>query len=111
MRVMALGPKNPHGLEGSPLYDALNVAKLNATFNLKELYGPNAAAFGEHLGELRQAAAADPADPTAGFLLGYHLWFLGETAEAVRLFKRAARQANDNGVIERFLVEAEGKKA
>ena len=36
LRVMALGPKNPHGLEGSPLYDALNVGKRNATFNLKD---------------------------------------------------------------------------
>jgi benzylsuccinate CoA-transferase BbsF subunit len=33
---MALGPKNPHGLEGSPLYDVLNVGKRNATFNLKD---------------------------------------------------------------------------
>ena len=36
LRVMALGPKNPHGLEGSPLYDVLNVGKRNATFNLKD---------------------------------------------------------------------------
>jgi predicted Zn-dependent protease len=80
-------------------------------FNLKELYGPNAAAFDEHLGELKKAAAADPTDPTLGFLLGYHLWFLGEKAEAVKLFRRAARQVKDRGLIERFLAEAEGKKA
>lgn len=36
LRVMVLGPKNPHGLEGSPLYDVLNVGKRNATFNLKD---------------------------------------------------------------------------
>jgi crotonobetainyl-CoA:carnitine CoA-transferase CaiB-like acyl-CoA transferase len=36
LRVMALGPKNPHGLEGSSLYDVLNVGKRNATFNLKD---------------------------------------------------------------------------
>ena len=42
LRVMALGPKNPHGLEGSPLYDTLNVGKRNATFNLKD---PRAVAF------------------------------------------------------------------
>jgi len=36
LRVMALGPKNPHGLDGSPLYDVLNVGKRNATFNLKD---------------------------------------------------------------------------
>jgi Flp pilus assembly protein TadD len=80
------------------------------TFRLKELYGPNAA-FDEHLKELKQAAAANPADPTLGFLLGYHLWFLGEKAEAVKLFKRASRQVKDRGLIERFLAEAEGKKA
>ena len=81
------------------------------TFNLKELYGPNAAAFDEHLGELKKAAAAEPTDPTPGFLLGYYLWFSGEKAEAVKLFKRAARQVKDRGLIERFLAEAEGKKA
>jgi len=36
LRVMALGPKNPYGLEGSSLYDVLNVGKRNATFNLKD---------------------------------------------------------------------------
>ncbi len=35
LRVYALGPNNPHGLEGSVLYDALNVDKRNVTFNLK----------------------------------------------------------------------------
>ncbi len=79
------------------------------TFNLKELYGPNAAAFDEHLAELKKAAAAEPNDPTLGFLLGYHLWFLGEKTEAVKLFRRAAQRVKDAGVIERFLREAEGK--
>ncbi|HZJ27456.1 MAG TPA: CoA transferase, partial [Acidimicrobiia bacterium] len=35
LRVYALGPDNPHGLEGSPLYDGLNVGKRNVLFNLK----------------------------------------------------------------------------
>ncbi len=35
LRVYALGPKNPHGLEGSPLFDGLNVGKLDVSFNLK----------------------------------------------------------------------------
>jgi benzylsuccinate CoA-transferase BbsF subunit len=35
LRVYALGPDNPHGLEGAPMYDALNVGKLNVTLNLK----------------------------------------------------------------------------
>ncbi len=37
LRAMALAvPDNPHGLEGSPLYDGLNVAKRNLTLNLKQ---------------------------------------------------------------------------
>ena len=35
LRVYALGPKNPHGLEGAPMFDGLNVGKRNVTFNLK----------------------------------------------------------------------------
>jgi len=36
LRVYALGPDNPHGLEGSELFDALNVGKRSVTLNLKE---------------------------------------------------------------------------
>jgi benzylsuccinate CoA-transferase BbsF subunit len=36
LRTMALAiPSNPYGLEGSPLYDGLNVGKRNLTLNLK----------------------------------------------------------------------------
>lgn len=35
LRVYALGPDNPHGLEGAPMFDGLNVAKRDASFNLK----------------------------------------------------------------------------
>ena len=35
LRVYALGPNNPHGLEGAPMYDGLNVGKRNVTLNLK----------------------------------------------------------------------------
>jgi crotonobetainyl-CoA:carnitine CoA-transferase CaiB-like acyl-CoA transferase len=35
LRVYALGPDNPHGLEGAPMYDGLNVGKSNLTLNLK----------------------------------------------------------------------------
>jgi len=35
LRVYALGPDNPHGLEGAPMYDGLNVGKRNVTLNLK----------------------------------------------------------------------------
>lgn len=35
LRVYALGPDNPHGLEGSHLFDGLNAGKLSVTLNLK----------------------------------------------------------------------------
>jgi crotonobetainyl-CoA:carnitine CoA-transferase CaiB-like acyl-CoA transferase len=35
LRVYALGRDNPHGLEGAPMYDGLNVGKRNVTLNLK----------------------------------------------------------------------------
>lgn len=35
LRVYALGPDNPYGLEGSPLFDGLNAGKLSVTLNLK----------------------------------------------------------------------------
>jgi crotonobetainyl-CoA:carnitine CoA-transferase CaiB-like acyl-CoA transferase len=35
LRTMVLGPDNPHGLEGSGMYDGLNVAKRHITLNLK----------------------------------------------------------------------------
>ena len=36
LRAMAVGPKNPHGLEGAPMYDGLNAGKRNLTLNLKK---------------------------------------------------------------------------
>jgi len=36
LRVYALGPDNPHGLEGATMYDGLNVGKRNVTLNLKK---------------------------------------------------------------------------
>jgi benzylsuccinate CoA-transferase BbsF subunit len=36
LRVYALGPDNPHGLEGAPMYVGLNVGKRNVTLNLKQ---------------------------------------------------------------------------
>ena len=35
LRVYALGPDNPHGLEGAPMFDGLNVSKRSVTLNLK----------------------------------------------------------------------------
>jgi crotonobetainyl-CoA:carnitine CoA-transferase CaiB-like acyl-CoA transferase len=46
LRVYALGPKNPHGLEGSDLFDVLNVGKKDVTLNLKH---PDAVAIVKRL--------------------------------------------------------------
>src|SRR5256885_4669383 len=39
LRVYALGPSNPHGLEGSGLFDGPNPGKLSVTLNLKHPEG------------------------------------------------------------------------
>jgi crotonobetainyl-CoA:carnitine CoA-transferase CaiB-like acyl-CoA transferase len=39
LRIYALGPGNPHGLEGSPLFNALNVGKRSITLDLKDAKG------------------------------------------------------------------------
>ena len=39
LRLYALGPGNPHGLEGSPLFNALNVGKRSITLALKDAKG------------------------------------------------------------------------
>ena len=39
LRVYALGPQNPHGLEGAPMFDGLNVSKRSVTLNLKHEKG------------------------------------------------------------------------
>ena len=39
LRIYALGPGNPHGLEGSALFNALNVGKRSITLNLKDAKG------------------------------------------------------------------------
>jgi crotonobetainyl-CoA:carnitine CoA-transferase CaiB-like acyl-CoA transferase len=39
LRTYALSPKNPHGLEGSDMFDALNVNKLGVTLNMKHPRG------------------------------------------------------------------------
>jgi crotonobetainyl-CoA:carnitine CoA-transferase CaiB-like acyl-CoA transferase len=39
LRVYALGPGNPHGLEGAPMFDGLNVSKRSVTLNLKNPEG------------------------------------------------------------------------
>lgn len=39
LRVYALGPDNPHGLEGAPMFDGLNVGKHGVTLHLKHPKG------------------------------------------------------------------------
>ena len=39
LRTYALSPKNPHGLEGADMFDALNVGKLGITLNMKHPRG------------------------------------------------------------------------
>src|SRR5207248_6133061 len=39
LRIYSLGPNNPHGLEGSDMFDALNVNKLGITLNMKHERG------------------------------------------------------------------------
>jgi benzylsuccinate CoA-transferase BbsF subunit len=39
LRTYALSPKNPHGLEGGDMFDALNVGKLGITLNMKHPRG------------------------------------------------------------------------
>ncbi len=70
LRVYALGPKNPHGLEGATMYDGLNVGKRNVTFNLKH---PEAVALVTRLVTEWADAVAENFAPRAmkGFGLDY----------------------------------------
>jgi crotonobetainyl-CoA:carnitine CoA-transferase CaiB-like acyl-CoA transferase len=70
LRVYALGPDNPHGLEGAPMYDALNVGKRNVALNLKH---PDAVALVRRLVVEWADAVAENFAPRAmkGFGLDY----------------------------------------
>jgi crotonobetainyl-CoA:carnitine CoA-transferase CaiB-like acyl-CoA transferase len=70
LRVYALGPDNPHGLEGAPMYDGLNVGKRNLTLNLKH---PDAVALVRRLVLDWADAVAENFAPRAmrGFGLDY----------------------------------------
>jgi crotonobetainyl-CoA:carnitine CoA-transferase CaiB-like acyl-CoA transferase len=70
LRVYALGPENPHGLEGAPMYDGLNVGKRNVTLNLKH---PDAVALVRRLVVEWADAVAENYAPRAmkGFGLDY----------------------------------------
>jgi hypothetical protein len=83
------------GLDLDPAWPA-------TTFDPKEPYGANAAAFADHLADLRKAVAANPNEPTLEFLLGYELWFVGEKAEARKWFDLAGKRLKDAGVVGLF---------
>ena len=70
LRVYALGPDNPHGLEGAGMYDGLNVAKRNVTLNLKH---PDSVALVQRLVVEWADAVAENYAPRAmrGFGLDY----------------------------------------
>jgi crotonobetainyl-CoA:carnitine CoA-transferase CaiB-like acyl-CoA transferase len=70
LRVYALGPDNPHGLEGAPMYDGLNVGKRNVTLNLKH---PDSVALVKRLVVEWADAVAENYAPRAmkGFGLDY----------------------------------------
>ena len=70
LRAMAIGPANPHGLEGADMYDALNCAKRHVTLNLKH---PDAIALVRRLVAEWADAVAENYAPRAmtGFGLGY----------------------------------------
>jgi crotonobetainyl-CoA:carnitine CoA-transferase CaiB-like acyl-CoA transferase len=70
LRTMAVGPGNPHGLEGAPMYVGLNVGKRNLTLNLKN---PDAVAIVKRLIVEWADAVAENFAPRAmkGFGLDY----------------------------------------
>ncbi len=70
LRTMALGPDNPHGLEGGGMYDGLNVGKRHLTLNLKH---PDAVALVHRLVVEWADAIAENYAPRAmkGFGLDY----------------------------------------
>jgi hypothetical protein len=74
-----------------------------ARFAPRDLYGPNAADFADHMRRLREALDLLPDDPVLLFLYGYELWFDGRQEEARPLFRRARPAAADPAVIDRFL--------
>jgi crotonobetainyl-CoA:carnitine CoA-transferase CaiB-like acyl-CoA transferase len=70
LRFYALSPNNPHGLEGAPMYDGLNVGKRNVALNLKH---PDAVALVKRLVVEWADAVAENFAPKAmrGFGLDY----------------------------------------
>jgi hypothetical protein len=74
-----------------------------ATFRPRELYGPNAVEYSEHLRRLDETLTRHPDDPVLLVLNGYALWFDGRKDEARALFRRALPRAANPAAVERFL--------
>ena len=76
LRVYALGPNNPHGLEGAPMFDGLNVGKHGVTLHLKH---PRGIELARRLGTEWADAVVENFAPRAmrGFGLDYET--LGES--------------------------------
>jgi Flp pilus assembly protein TadD len=72
-------------------------------FRPRALYGPRAAAFDRHLGQLAELVEKTPNDPGLLFLLGYQLWFDGKQEQARPLLRRAAALSIDNDHLTGFL--------
>lgn len=89
--------------------DAIRIGmKLNPNwptsgYRPRDFYGTNPDRFNVHLAALRTALAENVGDPSLQFLLGYELWFGGNRAEAVELFRAAKREP----LAARFLKDAD----
>lgn len=75
----------------------------NTLFRPRDLCGPNAADFDDHLQRLEETLARNPNDPALLFLDAYERWFSGQLDEARALFQRAAKVTPDKTFIELFL--------
>ena len=58
-------------------------------FNLKELYGPRAAALAADFAELRSILMSHPSDAGLQFVVGVYEWFSGNRQTALKLFEKA----------------------
>jgi tetratricopeptide (TPR) repeat protein len=62
-------------------------------FDPREPYGSQPQRYTEHLASLRRAVAEHPREPLPAYLLGWQLWWAGETQEARRWWQRARQLA------------------
>ena len=83
----------------------------DAHFQPRDLYGPHAADYADHLKDLQDALDRRPADPDLLFLYGYALWFDGRKDDARPLFQKALPFAADPAMVHRFLRAAAGPAA